>query len=327
MKKTSNLYTLDPFLDENGVLRVGGRLKHTDLSTAANYPAILPKKGHMTDLIISHCHDFVEHQGRGMTHNKIRSSGFWIIGGSSAVSDHIAKRVCCRKLRGAVQEQKMADLPEDRVQSAPPFSYCAADYFGPWYVKEGRRQLKRCGVLFMCMASRAVHLEVANSLTADSFINASSSFVGRRGPVRQIRSDQGTNLFGARNEFQEAPSELDHDKIRRELLKRNCDWVDYKMNVPHASHMGGAWERQIRSVRNVLAALLSRHGSQLDDEPLNTFMVEAESFVNCRPLEVNDVSSSECLDPLTSNQLLTMKSSVVLSPPGSFQRADLYSKE
>jgi len=194
-------------------------------------------------------------------------------------------------------------------------------------VKEGHHQLKRYGVLFMCMASRAVHLEVANSLTADSFINASSSFVGRRGPVRQIRSDQGTNLFGARNEFQEAPSELDHDKIRRELLKRNCDWVDYKMNVPHASHMGGAWERQIRSVRNVLAALLSRHGSQLDDKSLSTFRVEAESIVNCRPLAVNDVSSPECLDPLTPNQLPTMKSSVVLPPPGSFQRADLYSKE
>jgi len=189
MKKTINLYTLDPFLEENSVLRVGGRLKHADLSTAAKYPAILPKKGHMTDLIISYCHDSVEHQGRGMTHNKIRSSGFWIIGASSAVPDHIAKCVCRRKLRGAVQEQKMAALPEDRVQSAPPFSYGAADYLGPWYVKEGHHQLKRYGVLFTCMASRAVHLEVANSLRADSFINAYRRFVGRRGPVRQIRSD------------------------------------------------------------------------------------------------------------------------------------------
>ena len=190
-------------------------------------------------------------------------------------------------------------------------------------MKEGRGELKRYGVLFTCMASRAVHLEVANSLTADSFINVYRRFVGRRGPVRQIRSDQGTNFFGARNDLQEALSELDHDKIRQELLKRNCDWVD----VLHASHMAGAWEHQIRSVRNVLAALLSRHGSQLDDKSLSTFRVEAESIVNCRPLAVNDVSSPECLDPLTPNQLPTMKSSVVLPPPGSFQRADLYSKE
>ena len=130
-----------------------------------------------------------------MTHSEIRSSGFWIIGGASLISNFIARCTRCRKLRGPLQEQKMADLPEDRVQPAPPFSYCAVDYFGPWYVKEGCRQVKRYGVLFTCLASRALHLEVANSLTADSFINAYRRFVGRQGPVRQIRSDQGTNFI------------------------------------------------------------------------------------------------------------------------------------
>lgn len=327
MKKNSPLYKLDPFLDEDGILRVGGRLKHADLTPEAKHPAIVPKKGHVTDLIISHYHNSVEHQGRGMTLNRIRSSGLWIIRGSSAVSHHIAKCVYCQRLRGTVQEQRMADLPEDRVQPAPPFSYCAVDYFGPWYVKEGRRELKRYGVLFTCMASRAVHIEVANFLTADSFINAYRRFVARRGPVSQIRSDQGTNFVGAKNELQQALAELDQDKIRQELLKRNCDYVIYKMNVPHASHMGGVWERQIRTARNAIEAILLRHGSQLDDESLRTFMTEAEAIVNCRPLAVNDLNSPDCLDPLTPNHLLTMKSNVVLPPPGSFQRVDLYSKK
>ena len=127
--------------------------------------------------------------------------------------------------------------------SRSPFSYCAVDYFGPWHVKEGRRQLKRYGVLFTCLAPRAVHLEVAYSLTADSFINAYRRFVGRRGPVRQLRSDQGTNFVGAKNELQQALAKLDQGKIRQELLKRNCDWVAYKVNVPHARHMGVVWER------------------------------------------------------------------------------------
>lgn len=245
MKKSSTLCKLDPFLDKSGVLRVGGRLKHADLTTAERHPVILPKKGHVTGLIISHYHDSIEHQGRGMTLNRIRSAGFWIIGGKSTVSNHISRCVCCRWLRGSVQEQRMANLPEDRVQPAPLFSYCAVDYFGPWYVKEGRRQLKRYGVLFTCMASRAVHLEVANSLTADSFINAYRRFVGRRGPVRQLRSDQGTNFVGAKNDLQQALAELDQNKLRQELLKRNCDWVTYKMNVPHTSHIGGVWERQM----------------------------------------------------------------------------------
>ena len=133
-----------------------------------------------------------------------------------------------------------ADLPKDRVQSAPPFSYCAVDYFGPWYIKEGRRQLKRYGVLFTCLASRAVHLEVANSLTTDSFMNAYRRSVGRRGPVRQIRSDQGANFVGARNKLQQALFDMDHEKLRTQLLKRNCDWVEYKMNFPYSSHLGGA---------------------------------------------------------------------------------------
>ena len=104
----------------------------------------------------------------------------------------------------------MADLPEDRVQSAPPFSYCAVDYFGPWYIKEGRRQLKRYGVFFTCLASKAVHLEVANLLTTDSFMNAYRHFVGRRDPVRKIRSNQGANFVDARNELQHAHFEMDH---------------------------------------------------------------------------------------------------------------------
>ena len=84
------------------------------------------------------------------------------------------------------------------------------------------------------------------------------------------------------------------------------------MNVPHASHMGGVWERQIPMVQSVPASLLERHGGQLDDESLKTFMVEAEAIVNCRPLTVDSISSSQFSEPLTPNHLLTRKSKVVL---------------
>ena len=97
--------------------------------------------------------------------------------------------------------------------------------------------------------------------------------------------------------------------------------------MPEASHMGGVWERQIRTVRNVLVSLLTQHAAQLDDETLRTFMVEAENIVNCRLLTVDTINSSQLPEPLTPNQLLTMKSKVILSPPGEFQRADLYSKK
>ena len=148
IKRSSSLYKLDPFLDEDGVLRVGGRLRQSSIPYDVKHPIILPKKGHVTNLILCHFHQLTKHQGRGITQNEIRSSGYWIVGGSSVVSNHISKCVSCRKLRGRPQEQKMANLPEDRLEPAPPFTFCAVDYFGPWYIKEGRRELKRYGVLF-----------------------------------------------------------------------------------------------------------------------------------------------------------------------------------
>ena len=118
--KNSPLYKLDPFLDEDGILRVGGRLKRADLTPEAKHPAIVPKKGHVTDLIISHYHNSVEHQGRGMTLNRIRSSGLWIIRGSSAVSHHIAKCVYCQRLRGPVQEKgNLLTVPPRQTWTLP----------------------------------------------------------------------------------------------------------------------------------------------------------------------------------------------------------------
>ena len=141
-----------------------------------------------------------------------------------------------------------------------------------------------------------------------------------------MRSDQGTNFVGAKKELEEALGELDHDKIGRELLRNNCDWFTFKMNVPSASHMGGVWERQIRSVRNVLSVLLDNNGTQLDDESLSTFMCEAEAVINSRPLTVDGLRDPDSLSPLTPNHLLTMKSKIVLPPPGKFQDTDKYSK-
>ena len=325
--KSSVFQKLDPFIDSQGVLRAGGRLRRSSLSYGVKFPIILPRSSHVTSLIIRYYHEKVKHQGRGITLNELRANGYWIIGGVSAVGSYIGSCVICRKLRAAVQEQKMADLPQDRLEPAVPFTYCAVDYFGPWMVKEGRKEIKRYGVLFTCLTSRAVHLETSSTLETDSFVNALRRFICRRGPVRQLRCDQGTNFVGAKRELKEAISELNDDHIRAELLRENCDWVKFKMNVPAASHMGGIWERQIRSVRNILTALLQNNGLQLDDESLRTLMCEAEAIINSRPLSIDNLSDPDALSPLTPNHLLTMKSKVVLSPPGNFQSADKYCRK
>ena len=132
VSKASTIHRLSPFLDENDLIRAGGRMPSSPADFAERHPIILPRKGHITRLLISHCHERVKHQGRGMTTNELRSNGYWILGCSSVVSDIIYHCVGCRKLRGKTQDQKMADLPFDRVDPAPPFSYCGVDCFGPF---------------------------------------------------------------------------------------------------------------------------------------------------------------------------------------------------
>ena len=263
MKASSSLYKLDSFIDADGMLQVGGCLKRASLSDDVKFPIILPRDSHIAMLIVKYFHERTRHQGKGMTLNEIQSKGFWVINRSSVVASVIASSVKCQKLRGALQEQRMSDLPEDRLEATPPFTYCAVDYFGPFIVKDGRKELKRYGVLFTCMASRAIHLETANSLETDAFINALRRFISARGPIRQLRSDQGTNFVGARRELTQALAEMDQEKIKAKLLEEQCDWFSFKMNVPAASHMGGVWERQIKSVRNVLSSLLQNNGEQL----------------------------------------------------------------
>ena len=245
----------------------------------------------------------MQHQGRLLTLNEIRQAGYWIIHGRSAVSNVIHKCVKCRRQRGVTETQKMADLPLERTKETAPFTYTGVDVFGPWYIREGRKHVKRYGCIFTCMASRAIHLETLNSMDTDSFICALRRFMYRRGSVRQLRSDRGTNFVGAKGELTQAWNDMNQNQIHNFLLTKDCDWIQFEMNVPHASHMGGVWERQIKSVRSVISALMADLGDQLDDETLRTLFTEAENIVNSRPLTA-DVSDPNSLQPLTPMQLL-----------------------
>jgi len=95
----------------------------------------------------------------------------------------------------------MADLPQDRVTPTPPFTYVGVDYFGSFITKEGGKEHKRYGALFTCLVSRAVHIEVANSLETDCFLNVLRHFIARPGPVQEIRCDNGTSFVGANESF------------------------------------------------------------------------------------------------------------------------------
>ncbi|KAL7874936.1 hypothetical protein SRHO_G00059060 [Serrasalmus rhombeus] len=315
--KTSKLHKLNPFLDEQGILRVGGRLTHADLHHHIKHPAVLPAKGHVTRLLIQHYHQQVQHQGRGITVNELRANGFWILGCSHAVSSCINKCVKCRRFRRSTENQLMADLPRDRMEETPPFTCSGIDCFGPFYVKDGRKESKRYGLLFTCLCSRAVHIELLEEMTTDFFIIALRAFIAIRGNVRQLRCDQGTNFVGARREFIEALKEMDQERLK--IL--GCEFF---MNPPSASHMGGAWERQIRIIRSVLTSILDQSSNRLDTSSLRTYFYEVMAVINSRPLTAHLLNDPMGPQPLSPNHILTMKSSIILPPPGKFEREDLY---
>ena len=199
-------------------------------------------------------------------------------------------------------------------RASATFSYCGVDFFGPWNVQQGRAVVKRYGALFTCLAGRAVHLELADSLEIDLFINALRYFICRWGPVRKMGCDRGMNFIGAKAELKKAIEEMDDQKIKAELLKESIDWIK---NPASASNFGSVWGRQIRSIRNIMNGLIREHGSHLDKESLRTFLCKAE-------YTMETLSDPLSASPLSPSMLLTGKTRFVLPLPGEFKREDLY---
>ena len=316
--KSSPLQKLQPFI-ENGLLRVGGRVRVAPVEYDARHPIIIPRKSKIAPLIIEDVHVKTGHNGREYVLAEIRQK-FWIVKGSSLVRSFLRKCVPCRKLQRKPESQKMADLPENRlIPDKPPFTYVALDCFGPFLIKRGRSELKRYGVLFTCLVSRAIHIEIAHNLDTSSFIMSLRRFIARRGQVREIRSDNGTNFVSAERELRNAIKTWNQNQINDFLLQKNIKWI---FQTPLASHHGGVFERQIRSVRKVLNALCREQ--MLTEESLITLMCECEAIVNGRPITTVSSDPND-LTPLTPNSLLLMKNTASL-PPGTFDVKDNYSR-
>ncbi|UYV79848.1 hypothetical protein LAZ67_18000908 [Cordylochernes scorpioides] len=175
-----------------------------------------------------------------------------------------------------------------------------------------RRHEKRYGVLFTCMSTRAIHLEVAHSHTTDSFIMAIRRMICRRGLPWEIFSDNGTNLRGAATGT---------GRLRQEALTENMNSKGIKWNfiLPSAPHMGGSWERSVKSFKTARSVILRSRCPR--DEELVTLMLEAEAVVNSRPL--TDVPLDPAIPKAITPMHFLIGTSSIGQPPGQFYDADL----
>lgn len=224
VKRSSHIYKLNPVLEDD-VLRVGGRLSRAVMSEDSKHPVIIAKELHISNLILQHIHKEVGHGGRNHILSNLHQK-YWIPGAGTLIRSIMSRCVTCRRFHGAAGQQQMAELPESRVTpEKPPFSFVGVDYFGPFEVKRGRSLVKRYGVIFTCLAIRAVHIEVASSLDTDSFINALRRFIARRGQVQELRSDNGTNFVGAERELRRAMEQWNQEKISDAVSLKGVKWI------------------------------------------------------------------------------------------------------
>ena len=318
--KSSVIKDLSPVLDPNGIICVGGRIKHAKVSDLKRNPYVIPHSHPVARMIVNDLHN-VAHLGVEWTLSLLRAK-YWITRARVLIKSVKSACITCRKLYAAPCKQKMSDLPAERLESGhPPFHYTGVDCFGPFYVKVGRSNVKRYGCVFTCLTTRAVHIEKLYTLETDSFLNGFRKFVSRRGMPAKVWSDNGLNFVGSQNEIVKSMQEIDINKVQDYSVQNGVKW---SFIPPNAPHMGGIWERIVGVIKRVLSSLLMGDHARLTDEILDCVFCEVEAIVNSRP--ITKVSDS-CNDPsaLTPNHLLLMKDGPVL-PPGVFKQNDMYKR-
>ncbi len=315
-ERIKDLRNLDPFKDDQGIWRVGGRLKFSTFPIQRRHQAIIPNKTHSTRLLIRHYHKQILHAGVELTLAKTREK-IWIINGKQSVKNEIRECITCRRHNQRPIQQKMGELPEERLEvNKAVFHSTGVDCFGPFMVQRGRGEIKKYGCIFVCLTTGAVHIEKIDDMSTNSFLLAITRFLARRPTPAIIISDNGTNLVGAHNEMQRSINEWNQEKVNEFLEQKQIIW---KFQPPHASNMSGKIERQIGSVRRILERIFFEMTSKLTDESLATLFTEIEDILNSRPLSVIS-SDVQDVEPITPNTLLKGTIESQRLPPGIFQQ-------
>ena len=311
LSRDSRLRTLSPFLDKHQLLRIGGRLDNSSLPATRSHPIICDSKDPLMVKYFQHLHLTLCHCGPSLL---LAHSGtkLHILGARKLSRKICSCCITCRKCRPRTTTQFMADLPFQRVNASPPFTHCGMDYAGPFNIKMGYTRkpviLEAYVCVFVCLSTKAIHLEVVSDASTPAFVAALQRFISRRGCPQHFYSDNGGNFIGARNSCHKLytflKSQKNDDDIKHFLATHHqISWH----NIPAFSpHMGGLWEAAVKGMKTHLKRVMGT--TRFTFEELTTIICRIEACLNSRPLTPMTSHNPDGLVTLTAGHFLTSKS-------------------
>ncbi|GFW52081.1 integrase catalytic domain-containing protein [Trichonephila clavipes] len=310
----SRVKTLNPFIDSEGILRVGGRLRNSDINYNQKFPILLPSKHKLTYLIVEYFHKKFLHSGPQSLLYQIRQN-FWILNGRNICRKVVHNCVNCCKANPTCTDQIMADLPKDRVIKNYPFNVSGVDFCGLFYIKyKGQRKgvyNKIYVCIFICFVSKAVHLDIVTDLTSNAFIATLKRFIFRRGKCAKLYSDNATNFVGANIELKKMFNLVckPDEALASYMASEGIDW---KFLPPRAPNFGGLWEAGVKSFKFYLKRVVGN--IRLTYEEFLTVIIQIEGMLNSRPL-VPLSSDLDDLNVLTPSHFLIGRSITSIVEP------------
>lgn len=295
------LSSLSPYLDREGLLRVGGRLQRAELSSSCAHPLILNARSHIVMLMVRRTHQLLLHTGSSTVMATLAST-YHIPRLRLLVRSISQKCVPCQRAYARTSQQFMGELPAVRSQPSRPFTVVGIDFAGPIFIKRGNpRQptMVKCYLcVFVCFSSRATHLEVVSDMTTPAFLATLVHFTARRGLPSKVYMDNGSNFVGAEAELRKTLEILRSNPSQQAIIQwaahRHISW---HFSPARAPHFGGLWEAAVKSVKSLLKRTLGER--RLTFEELSTVVTEAEAVINSRPLIPLNSPSDDAISPLT----------------------------
>ncbi|XP_055589653.1 uncharacterized protein LOC129741866 [Uranotaenia lowii] len=301
--RSSPLRWFAPRISAENLIRVGGRLGKSEESEDTKHPIVLPAKHPFTVLLYEYYHQKLMHAGSQLLLSSVRLK-YWPLGGRNVTRQIIHNCKQCFRAKPSPIQQFMGELPLARVTRSRPFSKTGVDYFGPVYVRLAPRRpaVKAYVAVFICLCTKAVHLELVSDLSTDRFLQALRRFIGRRGYCSDIYSDNGTNFVGARYFLQELlihfRNSQHQEKVAKECAYNHIQW---HFIPPAAPHFGGLWEAAVRSAKKHLLKVLGENAVSFED--MITLLVQVENCLNSRPITALTDDPGN-LQPLTPGHFL-----------------------